>query len=191
MISPRMKTMVLVILFLFFLPICSISGNIMTIAYPEFYPFFSKTQNGKIEGFFYEILIEALEHRMEIPTEWFQMPWKRCQNQVRSGKIDAMITVPTEERLTYCDTHPDPFYLKELKLFTYKGHRRINEIQHIRSIADIKKGGYTIIITAATGGTQIISPLWAFPLLKQARFIMSGRCWRQKEEILSLNGRLG
>ncbi|WP_232364026.1 substrate-binding periplasmic protein [Desulforapulum autotrophicum] len=123
----------------------------MKIAYPEFYPFFSKPQNGKIEGFFYEILTEALEHRMVIHTQWFQMPWKRCQNQVRIGKMDAMITFPTEERLTYCDTHPDPFYLKELKLFTYKGHKRLNEIQQIGSIADIKKGGYTVITYSGNG----------------------------------------
>lgn len=151
MIRPRSKIIIFAILFVFILPIYAISQSALTIAYPEFYPFFAKAKDEKIEGFFYEILMEAMENRMGIHTEWFQMPWKRCQNQVRSGKFDAMITVPTAQRLAYCDTHPAPFFVKELKIFTYKGHKRMNAIQRIGSLSDIKRGGYTVITYSGNG----------------------------------------
>jgi polar amino acid transport system substrate-binding protein len=151
MLSPRSKIIIFAILFIFLFPIYATSQNALTIAYPKFYPFFAKVKNENIEGFFYEIIMEAVENRMGIHTQWFQMPWKRCQNQVRSGKFDAMITVPTAERLAYCDTHPDPFFVKELKIFTYNGHKRIDEIQKIGSLTDIKKGGYTVITYSGNG----------------------------------------
>ncbi len=123
----------------------------LKIAYPEFYPFFSETDTGGVKGFFYDIMIEALEKRMGVPTAWIALPWKRCQENVKSGKIDAMITVPTEERAAYSDTHSDPFYLKQTKLFTYVGHKRLDGIHAIETIADIKKGGYSVITYGGNG----------------------------------------
>ncbi len=123
----------------------------MAIAYPEFFPFFSKTGKGEVEGFFYEIITEALDRRLGIRTAWTEMPWKRCQEQVYSGRYDAMITVPTKERSVYCDTHPDPFYLKELKVFTYAGHPDLDRISAIRTMADIKSGGFSVITYSGNG----------------------------------------
>ena len=128
-----------------------IAEDRMTIAYPEFFPFFINDEKGNMEGFFYEIITEAVDHRMGIGVEWLQMPWKRCQHQVRAGIFDGMITVPTKERSTYSRTHPDPLYVKKLKLFTYKGHPRFSDIVNINSIADIKKGGYTVITYSGNG----------------------------------------
>jgi len=102
-------------------------------------------------GFFYEIITEALGRRMDLPIQWEQMPWKRCQEQVRSGRSDAMITVPTSERRMYCRTHADPFYLKKMKLFTYAGHLQMERIKTITAIADIKRMGYTVITYSGNG----------------------------------------
>lgn len=151
MLNQSSKMFVFIIMILSMFSQCSFADNKMTIAYPEFNPFFFKNKNGKIEGLFYEIITEAIDLRMGINVEWFQMPWKRCQSQVFAGKLDAMITVPTQERSIYCDTHPDPFYRKELKLFTYKNHPRTKEIQHIESIEDIKKGGFIVITYSGNG----------------------------------------
>lgn len=131
-----------------------LAENNMTIAHPDFYPFFAKNQNGETEGIFYEIITEAIDQRMNIHVEWFQMPWKRCQHQVHIGKFDAMVTVPTKQRLSYCETHPVPFFRKELKLFTYKGHSQTKRIQQIKTIAEIKKGGYTVITYGGNGWNQ-------------------------------------
>ncbi|MCP4693898.1 MAG: amino acid ABC transporter substrate-binding protein, partial [Desulfobacterales bacterium] len=111
----------------------------------------SETDTGGVKGFFYDMMIEALEKRMGVSTVWAALPWKRCQENVRMGRFDAMITVPTEERAAYSDTHPDPFYLKQIKLFTHVGHERLDEINAIRTIEDIKKGGYTVITYSGNG----------------------------------------
>lgn len=125
--------------------------NPLSIAHPDFYPFFTRTADSRMKGFFYDIITEAVDQRMDIRVSWTQLPWKRCQKQVQSGVCDAMITVPTNERSSYSLTHTDPFYLKELKLFTYKGHPRLDDIQTIASPADIKKKGYTVITYSGNG----------------------------------------
>ena len=121
------------------------------IVYPEFQPFFSKTESGGVKGFFYDLIIEALQRRMGIQTSWTALPWKRCQEYVKSGEFDAMITVPTRERSLYSETHADPFYRKELKIFTYTGHARLQAIEQIRTLVDIKKGGFSVITYSGNG----------------------------------------
>lgn len=127
------------------------AGSPLCIVYPEFYPFFEQTPEGKTRGFFYEIVTHALEQRLQIPTQWRLLPWKRCQAYVKSGKYDAMITVPTAERLAYAGTHSTPFYEKKLTLFTYRGHGRMDQIAAIRSAGDIKRGGFTVITYSGNG----------------------------------------
>jgi len=124
-------------------------GDSISIHYPDFWPFFTR-RDGKMTGFFYEIVSEALG-RMDIKSEWQVYPWGRCQENVKSGLGEAMITVPTAERLEYADTHLNPFYLKELKVFTYAGHSNLPTIMSIREIGDIKKAGLTVITYVGNG----------------------------------------
>lgn len=123
----------------------------LTIAYPDFYPFFTRKDNGEMAGFFYEIISEALDKRMGVTVHWRQMPWKRCQEEVRAGRYDAMITVPTPERSTYCLTHQDPLYLKKMVLFTYAGHPDLDRIRTIESVRDIKAMGYSVVTYSGNG----------------------------------------
>lgn len=136
---------------LFFLPSNANSRDALKIAYPNFYPFFEETESGGTRGFFYDIILYAYEKRMNIKTEWASYPWKRCQAYVKSGHFDAMITVPTKNRLNYSKTHKEPFYIKKLKIFTYKNHEQWNKIQRIQSVEDIKNDGLSIITYAGNG----------------------------------------
>jgi polar amino acid transport system substrate-binding protein len=151
MLKKIITIIIVAIMSLSVFPPCVNAENNFKIAYPEFYPFFAKNGKGEMEGFFYEIITEAIEHRMGVSITWTQMPWMRCQESVRSGKSDAMITVPTKERSFYCETHSDPFYMKELKLFTYIGHDKLNDIKNIQSKMDIKNGSYTVITYRGNG----------------------------------------
>lgn len=126
----------------------------LIIDYPDFWPFFTRESDGKMTGFFYEIVTEALG-RMDIDVKWRVYPWKRCQNNVRHGDADAMITVPTGERLTYTETHPDPFYLKKLHVFTYKNHDKIAEIRSIQTLDDIRYLDLTVITYAGNGWNEV------------------------------------
>ncbi len=122
----------------------------MLIAYPDYWPFFTRTSDGYMTGFFYEIVSEALG-RMGVSAKWQAYPWSRCQALVRSGEADAMITVPTAERLVYSVTHDDPFYMKRLKIFTITGHPKLAEIRKIRTIDDIYRMGLVVVTYHGNG----------------------------------------
>jgi polar amino acid transport system substrate-binding protein len=137
---------------LFPLPLRAEQG-LMRIDYPEFWPFFARQDNGEMTGFFYEIVTTALTE-MGIAARWEAYPWSRCQTNVKNGEADAMITVPTSERLEYTQTHADPFYLKELKVFTYSGHPRLEAIEKIRTIDDIIAGEFSVVTYIGNGWSE-------------------------------------
>lgn len=122
----------------------------LRIDYPDFWPFFTRTDEGQMTGFFYEIVTEALG-RMEITATWAMYPWGRCQNNVQNGEADGMITVPTPERLIYAETHSTPFYHKELNIFTHKGHPKCDQIKKITSIDDILSLNLSVITYTGNG----------------------------------------
>jgi polar amino acid transport system substrate-binding protein len=142
----------LAILLLFPLPLRAEQG-VMRIDYPDFWPFFTRQDNGEMTGFFYEIVTTALTE-MGIESRWEAYPWGRCQTNVQNGDADAMITVPTRERLEYSQTHEDPFYRKELKVFTYNGHPRLDRIEKIRTIDDIIAGEFSVVTYLGNGWSE-------------------------------------
>lgn len=126
----------------------------LRIAYPEFPPFHWRDADGRMKGFFYDIIQLALEERLDTPLTWTPYPWIRCQESVKSGSEDAIITVPTRERLAYARTHGQPFYRKRLRLFTYAGHPQLAEIREIDSVAGIKRLGLSVITYRGNGWHQ-------------------------------------
>ncbi len=104
-----------------------------------------------MQGLFFEILTEALEKRMHQPLLWSPYPWARCQEQLKAGRDDAIITVPTRSRLQYTKTHPHPFFNKPLHLFTYAGHPLKRRIGQIESLAEIKSLQLSVITYAQNG----------------------------------------
>jgi polar amino acid transport system substrate-binding protein len=123
----------------------AIADTTLRIAYPVFPPFHWVDENSEMKGFFYEILTEALEKRMGLTVVWTAYPWPRCQENLKNGKDDAVITVPTAERAGYTLTHMTSFYKKPLNLFTYVDHPRYAEIKTIKKITDIKAGAFSVI----------------------------------------------
>lgn len=119
----------------------------MKICYPDFWPFFHRQDDGRMTGFFHDIVTEALG-RMDIQATWTVYPWPRCQHAVQAGESDAMITFPSAKRLKYAKTHPETFYEKKLTIFTYTHHPRLAKIQAIRTIEDIRKLNLTVITYA-------------------------------------------
>ena len=85
---------------------------------------------------------------------------------VKSGRSDAMITVPTEERAAYTVTHKAPFYLKPLALFTYKNHPCMHEIEALRTIQDIKKAGFSVATYSGNGWSKQLVESVGIPVVK-------------------------
>ena len=148
-----LKSAVIALLFCAF-TLCASPVNAdksMHIVYPDYWPFFSTNSEGKLTGIFYEIITIALHERMGIDIHWDCFPWKRCQLYVKKGKADAMITVPTTERLAYCRTHPEPFHNKTMNIFTYAGHPYLDKIIGFRTIKDISRSGMSVLTYAGNG----------------------------------------
>ena len=127
------------------------AGTTLRIAYPPFPPFHWQNEEGNMAGLFFEILDEALHKRMGREVVWTAYPWVRCQENIKKGSEDAIITVPTAERLAYADTHRRPLYEKKLHLFTFADHPRLGEISAITSLADIKRLGLSTITYSGNG----------------------------------------
>jgi len=123
----------------------------MRMAYPTFPPFHWADESGALKGFLYEIVTEALEKRMGQPLTWTAYPWVRCQENLKTGQADAIITVPTTERAAYTTTHRRPIYKKSLNLFTYADHPRMAEIKEIGGIADMGNSGFSVITYSGNG----------------------------------------
>lgn len=143
----------LVMTCLLLMAICPAAGSQppLRIAYSTFVPFHWVDGNGAMAGLFYEIITEALEKRMKIAVTWTAYPWPRCQENLKSGVVDAILTVPMAERAVYSSTHVRPFYLKKMNIFTYAGHPRIEQIKQIRTIDDIRKNDFTVITYSGNG----------------------------------------
>lgn len=132
----------------------------LRIAYPEFPPFHWRDGQDRMHGFFHDIVVEAVERRLGIPTVWEPAPWARCQANVRQGLADAMLTVPTAERAEYCLASREPLYVKQLGVFTYAGHPRLAEIQALGELAGIGKGGFSVITYNENGWSKAnVEPL--------------------------------
>lgn len=123
----------------------------LQVAFPLFTPFHYYNDEGKLEGIFYDIITEALTNRLGIELIWSPYPWARCQENVKTGKADILLTVPTSERAQYTNTHSKPFYTKNLHVFTYKTHPRLEMILKIKDIDDIKKAELSVITYSGNG----------------------------------------
>jgi polar amino acid transport system substrate-binding protein len=139
------------ILLCLILPSLSQGQPPMRIAYPTFPPFHWTDESGALKGFFYEIVSEALEKRMGQKLVWTAYPWIRCQENLKIGQADAIITVPTAARSAYTVTHRRPIYKKPLNLFTYSDHPRMPEIKAIGGIADMGTSGFSVITYSGNG----------------------------------------
>ncbi|WP_285905448.1 substrate-binding periplasmic protein [Pseudodesulfovibrio pelocollis] len=135
------------------LPAPSAAQAPLRIDYPDFWPFFTRDEAGEMTGFFHDIVTEALA-RMGMRATWHAFPWGRCQENVRSGEADAMITVPTAVRLEYSGTHADPFHLKELVVFTRTDHPRRAEVESLASIDDIQAAGFSVVTYVGNGWNE-------------------------------------
>jgi polar amino acid transport system substrate-binding protein len=126
------------------------AAEVLRIGYTEFPPFHWHNDEGNVCGFFHDIIQEAAK-RMNFEVEWTQCPWGRCQENVRLGELDGLLTVPTTERLEYTVTNKTPFYVKHRHLFTYAGHPRLDAIRSVKTIDDIAQKGLSVITYVGNG----------------------------------------
>ena len=92
----------------------------------------------KPNGIFFDIVANAFR-RMNIPLQYDVYPWKRAQLRVQTKQADALITIPTPERLRYLVPSHEPVFVMKYKIFTQRDNPNIDKIRAVRSLSDLKE----------------------------------------------------
>jgi polar amino acid transport system substrate-binding protein len=130
------------ILVLFFCLIISnvFADNTVIFAFNERIPVVYKDNPTRpYKGLYVDILKEIFEKRMGMKLIFHYRPWKRAQMEVKEGISDIMVTVATNKRLTYTIKTKYSILTFFIRIYTYKGNEKINYINSIKSVNDIKK----------------------------------------------------
>lgn len=94
---------------------------------------------------------EALR-RADIEYECHALPWRRAQLMVRSGELDAMITLATAERAEYSVAVQETLYQLPLRAFTSASHPRLVELARLRRLSELR--GWQVISYFGDGWAQ-------------------------------------
>lgn len=124
---------------------CMIWSDPISFVFTHYEPANYVDDQGKYGGFLYEITAEAFENRLAVPLDITVLPWPRCQQMVRNGTADMMLTIPTEERLEYARATDSPVWIKSRLIYTYNRHIRMEEIDSLRGLDGIRESGFTIV----------------------------------------------
>lgn len=89
------------------------------IAYAEYKPY-SFDLYGKASGIEVDVLNEALNNRLGIPLQHSIFPWKRVQQYVKSGEVDAYVAVATPERLDYAHASQQAVAYGSVSAFSHR-----------------------------------------------------------------------
>lgn len=66
----------------------------------DFAPYIYRDQEGRKAGIVYDLLLSIFS-KMEQDLKYELFPWRRAQKIVANGLADALVTIPTNKRLTY------------------------------------------------------------------------------------------
>lgn len=120
-------------------------------SFADWPPVISLDSTGNAQGIYGDIVHELFDKRLKIRSQAKELPWKRAQESVRHGKIDFIITVPTEERLSYAHASDSSFYDLYLHVFTWQGHPKQEEMKSITSAEDILRLNLTPVTNLGNG----------------------------------------
>ena len=117
----------------------------------DWYPIDYRDDTGQFIGIFEDIFFELFENKLNLQTEIIRQPWNRSQMDVRNGKADMLITVPTSERLEYTTQVPTPFFSIEFHLLIPKNHPKYDELSQVSTIDEILQSDITLVSTFGNG----------------------------------------
>ena len=100
-------------------------------------PYISLGSNQKPEGIFHDI-IDAVMHHIGQPYRYEVFPWRRAQKLVKNLGADALITIPTQERLQYLVASREPVFVMKYKMFTQEDNPQLEKIRNVKQLSDLK-----------------------------------------------------
>jgi polar amino acid transport system substrate-binding protein len=127
------------------------TNNQLVFTSAEWPPVIYQDEKGKMSGLYADLLYEVFINRLGLNFQYKQVPWRRAQREVREGIADFLIAIPDAERLQYAVSSKRPFFKLYLNVYTYENHPRIQEIQGIKTVGDIKRLGLTTVSNMGNG----------------------------------------
>ncbi len=142
------------VLFLISSGISQAADKEISFAFTNWEPVIYGNDKGETKGLFKEILDEAFVKELKMKVLYNKRPWARAQREVEVGKSDLMITIATNERLSYAEKCADPIFLLYLNVFTYRGHQKLKDIRQIKTVDDIKNMSLVVASNLGNGWTK-------------------------------------
>ncbi|MFQ3230982.1 substrate-binding periplasmic protein [Reinekea sp.] len=150
-----MKSLLLTLLFVAFSSLAGGNSLPDKVVYAnsdqEWFPIFYQDSNGEYKGIWQELVEELFIDILDTELIITRQPWKRAQSDVRLGKADILITLGTEDRLTYSTPVTGKFFSITFNLMYSKNHPQSAQIRKIETLNDIKQLGLTLVSTHGNG----------------------------------------
>jgi len=121
--------------------------NFITIAYAQNWkPYSYKDKNAKMQGILVEIVDKLLRDKLKMRVDHVGLPWKRAQKSVSTGLMDALITVPTIDRLKYSQSTTNDLYNLKWRIFVSKRSKKFSKIMSMKDPLDSEKFTYISLL---------------------------------------------
>ncbi len=142
------------------------SQNLFTLSVNSDWPPFSYNEGDEVDGILPRLIAEIVGKRMGIETQSVGNPWGRAQKLVEIGELDALLTVPTDQRLEYADASKSVVYEFRMQAATRDGSSvhvalgdkaSIDDIKRFR-VCDIAGNGWAEGFYAKHGITYYVAP---------------------------------
>ncbi|MBN2016523.1 MAG: transporter substrate-binding domain-containing protein [Candidatus Cloacimonetes bacterium] len=133
-----MKKIVFIMIVCILVLFISCSQKPMIFTYLDYPPYCWTDAEGNAHGIYIDIINEVVRDRMGIPVVYQEHSWDVAQKLVQDGEADAFITVPTPERREYTEISNEPLVSDGCVLFTQKDNKRLEEIQKITNLPELK-----------------------------------------------------
>lgn len=114
------------------------TASLRTNFFESFPPLSFRRANGPMTGILIDTLDEILGRRLGLALTHIGLPWARAQESVRAGMADALCTVPTESRRSYCNFSTETVLTSTVHVFYGINNPRRPELSYIRSLDDLK-----------------------------------------------------
>ena len=123
----------------------------IVFSFTDWKPMTFVDKDGTAKGAYVEIAREIFEKRLGAEITFNPLPWKRAQQEVKSGKSDFMVTVPTSAREQYALKGQRPFYTVDMALFAWKGHPKAAQLKKARTAKELARLGITSVTNLGNG----------------------------------------
>ncbi|MGI0115323.1 substrate-binding periplasmic protein [Zooshikella sp. RANM57] len=127
-----------------FFKLCSLIASptwseTINIAYNSDWPPYSfMGPQNQVHGILVDLLDTIFDNHFHITPINYGFPWKRVQSEVKKGTMDAFITVPTDERLSYTYRSVNIVYTIKMQAITRNEPYIIQHINHVSFAEDFQ-----------------------------------------------------